>query len=259
MKYTKSVTIACPIRDREDYLPYYLDNILQQTYPKELTNLFFVTNNITDNSIKILKKFKTHNSHKYPLIRIDSYNNEKIPYDGEKRLARAMDNSVYDFLAHLRNYICMNVNTEYLFSVDSDIMLYPDTLEKLINWDKKCISALVCNGHMFAKLQEKYKKIDKYKYTNVLKRNIKGTFTHFRKSELKGLIEVDCTGAVYLIAREIYKNCEYKADRQGEDIPFCIDVQKKMKEKIYCDTDLKLPHCMCKELLEDYKKGIFTY
>lgn len=83
-------------------------------------------------------------------------------------------------------------------------------------------------------------------------------YTHFRKSELKGLVEVDVTGAVYLIEKSIYKNCEYRPHVQGEDIPFCEDVQK-MKEKLYCDTDIKLPHCMDLELLEMYKQGTFSY
>lgn len=119
----KTVTIACPIRDREAYLPSYLQAIVNQTYPRCFTNLFFVTNNITDNSIKILKQFKEKYSKKYPLIRLDNLNNDKIPYDGEKRLVRARDGRVYNHLAELRNYITNNVNTDFLFSVDSDIML----------------------------------------------------------------------------------------------------------------------------------------
>jgi glycosyltransferase involved in cell wall biosynthesis len=132
MEFNKTVTIACPVRDREIYLPYYLKNILNQTYPKQLTNLFFVANNVTDSSLQILKSFKKKYSEKYPLIRIDRYDNDKIPYDGEKRMVRGKNMQVYSFLAELRNYICKNTETDYLFSVDSDIMLLPDTLERLI-------------------------------------------------------------------------------------------------------------------------------
>lgn len=256
-KYQHTVTIACPVRDREDYLPYYLQAILKQTYPRNLTNLFFVANNVTDNSIKILKTFKQQHSQNYPLIRIAELNNEKIPYDGSNRMVRTKNQDVYNFLATLRNYICKNVSTDYLFSCDSDIMIKPDTLEKLINWGKNCISALVCNGHTFAKLQP-HKRIDKYKFTNILKKGLYGRYIHFRKSELNGLLEVDVTGAVYLIKKHIYKHCRYKPDLQGEDIPFCEDV-RKMNEKIYCDADLKLPHCMDLGLLELYKKGKFEY
>lgn len=163
----KTVTIACPVRDREQYLPFYLNAIQKQTYPKKLISLFFVTNNITDDSLKILKKFKQQHSKSYANIRIDDYSNETIPYDGENRTVRAVTNKVYHFLSDLRNYIAKNTTTDFLFSVDSDIMLLPDTLEKLINSNKKCISALVCNGHVFAQLQPD-KNIDKYKYTNIL-------------------------------------------------------------------------------------------
>lgn len=258
MEFNKTITIACPISNREDYLPYYLWNIIKQTYPKNLINIFFVTNNIKDNSIKILKNFKTKYKNEYNEIRLDNIDNNTVLDDtGNNRAVRNINNNVYTFLATLRNYITKYTNTDYLFSVDSDIMILPDTLEKLYNWDKDVISALVCNGHVFASYYPN-KNIDKYKYTNVLKKNPMNLYMHFRKSELKGLIEVDATGAVYLLKKEVYKHCKYKADKQGEDIPFCKDVQK-LKKKLYCDTSIKLPHCMTLDLLEEYKKGTFKY
>jgi len=250
----KTVTIACPVRNREQYLPFYLDCIKKQTYPKQWTNLFFVTNNCTDNSKKILNIFKKNNEHLYPLIRIDNIDNDKIPDDSSDRYIRSKTNSIYSFLAYLRNYITSNCNTNYLLSCDSDIMMIPETLTRLLSHNKKCISGLVCNGHLFAQMY----KVNKYKYTNAMKKNPAGKYVHFLRSELKGLIEVDVTGAVYLIHRDIYKNCKYEVDIQGEDIPFCRSVQS-MGEKLYCDTDLKLPHCMSLELLDDYKKGNFVY
>lgn len=253
----KTVTIACPVRNREQYLPFYLDSIFKQTFPKELTNLFFVTNNCTDDSKKILKKFKQTHEHLYPHIRIDNIDNDAIPDDTESRYIRSKTNSIYVFLAELRNYIAFNTNTDFLFSCDSDIMLLPETLERLLNHNKKLVSALVCNGHVFAQFYKDLK-INKYKYTNCMKRNISSKYVHFLRSELKGLIEVDVTGAVYLIHKDIYKNCKYEVDQQGEDIPFCESVQES-GEKLYCDTDLKLPHCMTLDLLADYKKGIFKY
>jgi glycosyltransferase involved in cell wall biosynthesis len=90
-----TVTIACPVSNRAEYLPFYLDAILKQTYPKELTNLLFVANNVTDNSIQILKKFKQDYLNTYPLIRIEIINNQKIPDDTNKREIRAKTDAVY--------------------------------------------------------------------------------------------------------------------------------------------------------------------
>jgi GT2 family glycosyltransferase len=83
-------------------------------------------------------------------------------------------------------------------------------------------------------------------------------YTHFRRSQLNGVVEVDLTGAVMLIHRSLYKKAIYKFDSQGEDIPFCRDI-KRLGEKIYCDCDLKLAHCMNLELLEKYKIGEFKF
>jgi len=253
----ETITIACPIHNRGKYLPFYLKCILNQTYPKNQTDLFFVTNNCTDDSIKILMKFKQAHSDKYSNIRLDNINDKSIPSDGEDRYSRSRTTVIYDFLSYLRNYICRNTNTDYLFSVDSDIMLLPDTLERLLIHNKKCISALVCNGHVFAN-NYKEKNIDKYQYTNILNMNERGRYSHINLTGIQGLVEVDVTGAVYLLHKDIYKKCKYRKDLQGEDIPFCKNI-KKLNYKLYCDTSIKLAHCMTLELLENYKKGKFTY
>jgi hypothetical protein len=101
------------------------------------------------------------------------------------------------------------------------------------------------------------KKIDKYKFTNILRLNMSNIYVHLLKSELKGLVEVDATGAVFLIEKSLYKRCKYAKHLQGEDMPFCSDIRKI--SKIYCDTMLKLPHCMDLELLDLYRRGQFEY
>jgi hypothetical protein len=83
-------------------------------------------------------------------------------------------------------------------------------------------------------------------------------YTHFRRSQLNGVVEVDLTGAVFLTNKSLYKNAKYSFDQQGEDAPFCRDIQK-LGEKIYCNCDHRLAHCMNLELLELYKQGKFNY
>ena len=248
------VTIAAPISNREEYLPSYLNCILAQTYPKDLTSLYFLINNSTDQSKKILYNFRKEYIYLFKDITIDEYNNKDIP-DSRNRQNRVLDYRVYDHLSYLRNTVCEKVNTDWLFSVDSDIMLTKKTLMELIKSKKKAIAALVCNGHEFALATPN---VSPYKFTNVMFRNPEYKYIHFRRSQLKGQIEVDLTGAVFLIHKSLYKNAKYRYDPQGEDIPFCQDIQRS-GAKIYCNCNLKQPHCMNLDLLERYKNGEFKF
>lgn len=250
----KHITIAAPISNREEYLPSYLSSILAQTYPQELTSIYFLLNNSQDKSKTILYNFQKEYKNTYHKITIEEYNKKNIP-DSRDRINRIRDNRVYNHLADLRNIVCNRVDTEWLFSVDSDIMLIPNTITDLINTGKKAISALVCNGHEFALTMSN---VNPYQFTNVMYLNPHNKYVHFRRSQLKGILDVDLTGAVMLIHKDLYKHAKYKFDPQGEDAPFCRDIQK-LGERIYCNCDLKQAHCMNLQLLEAYKKGEFKF
>lgn len=246
------VTITAPIRSRQKILPYYLNGILSQTFPHSNTQLLFVINNSTDNSENILNEFKKQYENEYMRIRIEKYNRPNVPEDKRIRNVRP---AIYTHLAEMRNYIAQQVKTEWQMSVDSDIILLPDTIEKLIDSKKKCISALICNGHEFAKTQ----KVNPYDYTNIMNKDAKGRYFHIPKTHWKGIIQINMTGAVYLIHKDIFKKCKYKNDiTYGEDIPFCKDVEN-LGETLWCDTDIRLPHLMNEELLEKYKNEEFFF
>lgn len=262
-----NTTIACPVRDRGKILPYYLENIYKQTFPKKNTKLLFVVNNSFDNSEQILKKFKKEHQKEYKNITILRHDRNPVdkrfkvlPEDDRKKNTRRL--FINEHLAFIRNYLLDRCDTEWLFSVDSDIMLLPDTLERLLNSNKRCISALICNGHKYVEsVNNKVEnKIDRRKptfYTNIMRHNGEGLI-HVPSREWNGIIEVDMTGAVYLIHEDIYKKCRYKDDLLGEDIPFCKDV-RRLKEKLWCDTDIKLAHIMDEDLLKKYLEGEYTF
>jgi glycosyltransferase involved in cell wall biosynthesis len=252
------VTLAAPIRNRQDYLPYYLNCIKNQTFPLENIMLLFVLNNSTDNSEKLFYEFKNNYQEKFMKIRIEKCDSSNIPEDNRDTATR---NIIYFHLAFIRNYILQQTKTEWLFSVDSDIMLLPHSLEQLLSSNKKCISALINNGHKYAEDINKkveYGKVKAEMFTNIMRYNAAGTLIHVPKSEWNGIVRVNMTGAVYLLHKDIYKKCQYKADPQGEDIPFSKNVEA-IGETLWCDTNLKLPHCMTKELLQKYINNEFVF
>lgn len=257
-------TIAAPIRNRQEYLPHYLSAIAKQTFPKKLTNLIFILNNSTDDSEKILYNFQNKYKDEYNKINIYTYNNSIAPEDMRDPQHRA---KVYPMLANLRNVISDKTKTEFLFSVDSDIMLLPDTLEKLLTQAQqnqyKMLSALICNGHIYADTVNKQTQftIDKVKptfYSNIMWHDEHKRLVHVPKRYWDGILEIHMTGACCLYHRDVFKKARFKDHPMGEDIPFCEDVLK-LGHKIFCDSSIRLPHCMNLDLLDKYTKGEFTF
>ncbi|MNV97753.1 hypothetical protein D3C71_1929140 [compost metagenome] len=73
---------------------------------------------------------------------------------------------------------------------------------------------------------------------------IEQKYYHIFEWEKDSIIEVDLTGAVYLVHRNVLeRGVRYGANFQGEDIPFCKEAQK-LNFKIFCDTSVKPIHVM---------------
>ena len=243
-----TVTIGCPIRNREKYLPYYLKAIQELNYPSENISLIFVLNDSIDNTKQILYQFKDENSHKYSRIKIDNYD-LNTPKDSRDSYTR--NNFTYNSLAKLRNYLLYNIKTDYFLSCDSDIMMKPDTLTKLMSHQQDYVAGLIINGYEFDPA-------DPYKYTNILRNSPKG-YLHVQNIPDNELIEVDFTGAIMLLSRKAYKSgAQFAPHKLGEDLPFCQGINQHGMN-IYCDTSARCTHLMTEELLAKYIKGEFTW
>lgn len=259
----KTVTIATLVRDREYILPYYLNHIYNIDYDRSKINILWVVNNSNDNSYEILKDFKSKYNSEYNKIQIDTINKPNIGKDTRKKEPRV--DYIYSHLAELRNYVCQNSNTDYLFSIDSDILvLDKDILKKFISYDKDVISSYIYNGYIFA--EETNNKYSPYSFTNAMIFNgrfdefNRPIFEVFSKNHIKKisnrLQKVDITGAIYLIKKQVYKdkNVKYGFYYQGEDIPFCMSAIKN-GYKIYCDFGTYSQHLMNRDFLTRYLNG----
>lgn len=247
--FNKTVQISCPVRDREKYLPYYLDCLYNLDYNKKLITLRFLVNDSTDNSENILLDFKQKHNEEYKDIIIDVWNR------GVEADARVLHvrNRIYEHLTALRNKLMRTNNSDFYLSVDSDIMMERDTLKKLILNDREIVAGLIINGYLVEPRNAKqYPNIliqseeDKNKYNHVGNWRIRERFG-------ERLIEVDFTGAIILIKKEVTKdkNIYYDVHPQGEDLFFCKTAQKR-GYKVYCDLSCKATHCMDLNFLNKY-------
>lgn len=277
-----TVSIVFPSRNREWILSDFLKCILELDYPKNKIEIITIVNDSSDKTEQILYdfKFKYENTNKslddenkYRKIRVKKYNMSTPIYD-EKRIGiteniinvtnglktkAKVKNSldeVYKNLGKLRNSLLHNADSDYVFSVDTDIIFPPNTLKKLLSHEKDYVAGLICNGYVFAEnMKQRNQELNPFDYTNIMFLDKNNDYKHIKFYEAKGLIEVDNTGAIFLISKKAYKSgANYDFHKKGEDA-YMSEELKKRGFKLYCDSAMKCTHIMNKDFYERWKQG----
>jgi len=226
------ILIAAPIRNRAAQLYNYIESLCHLDYPKELLSFYFLVNDSTDATLSILQKFKENLESFYRSIVIEELNLNAVP-DARTSIRRKV---IYGNLAFLRNKILdrfLATDNEYLFSIDSDIVVHPDCLKKLLEADKDLISAEVANDFGKGHIGNTMRFISDPKHPE------NGQYLHYKLREQPEIYEVDLTGAVFLVKRDIIKlsNAKYFNDPLGEDKKFC-EIIKKAGYKLFSRKNL---------------------
>jgi len=222
------VMIGCPVRNRAWILPRYLESLERIEYPRSNIEYCFVINDCIDRTPCILEEFAARHGHQVKLIYHDMKSN------------RSHIRGQYNFhdLAGLRNILLaafIASDCQYLFSLDSDILVPPHALVQLIAADCDIIAALVCNGH----------ELGDDKIYNLLTYTESGSLIHLKDFPRDQVFRVDCTGAAYLIKRHVIETLKvrYSAKFGAEDIGFC-QAARKQGLAIHCDGRIECTHIM---------------
>lgn len=204
-------------------------------YPKDRLKFTFLVNDSRDKSINILKKFKADNEQDYIAIDIHEINIGSV-VDARNGATR---DKIYRSLAEVRNQLISRVSdTDYFFSVDSDILVGKGSLRLLVESQKDIVAGVVRNDYL-VNSQAKYPWVR----TNLLIKNKDGKLTHYLGYPLNSLFQVDVTGAIYLMTRDVYENIRYGYHEQGEDIYFCYEAASRGYE-IWANTNVTPEHVM---------------
>ena len=147
--------------------------------------------------------------------------------------------------AHARNIICNNAlkgNYDYVLMVDSDLILPPHTLTKMLNNPKPLCLGCYPRKNTKTGVFEIFK-LDQKNYINTF--NYKEIISSAGKIEVKGggfgcaMINTDILNN---LPRPFFKYVEYEnGDCLSEDNYFCNNVSKA-GYKIYADTDVMCGH-----------------
>lgn len=229
-----TIMIGCPISNRRYLINRHLESLYKLDYPKNKIKLYFLVNNCNDGTDSELRDFRNRYKNEYMDIVIEKYN---MSYRKDMRVTGHRDET-YRRLSELRNYVLSKVDTDYFFSVDSDIMVSDNVLIELLKAEKDIIAAVINNDRILRPYND-YPQIR----TNLLIHDGKG-ITHYLDFPLDEIVEVGYTGAVYLMTNKVAKEVKYDYSSLGEDIPFCENATK-LGYKIYAHTGLWQEHIMC--------------
>lgn len=228
--------IGCPIRNRAWILPEYLKSLTSLDYPAACLRYCFIVNDCIDSTLNILRNFSHEHPHQVEIV--------------------IQDWGIRQTKSHLRGYYCLNhlarlrnqllemflaSDCHYLFSVDSDIIMPASSLKQLLADECEIVSALVCNGH----------EIGNAGIYNILKRTSENHWVHILDFPRDRVFEVDCTGAAYLLTRNVIENygIRYSAFQGAEDIGFCREAALQGL-KIFCDGRVEGEHRMSESQLQ---------
>lgn len=206
------VAIGCVVRNRAWVLPEYLAALKQIDYPNKA--YIFLENDSEDTTLFLLQQFKPAEQKTLQSIKTGVNHWKRGDY-GTDQFAN---------LANLRNMFLemfLQTDADFLFSVDSDVIMPPDVLSRLLaNCDQKTII-----GAAISNVQDK--PLDGKTPGNFLTKRwlLERSSTCY---ELEGVMDIDIIGAVYLIPRQaIEDGVRYGPHTQGEDVPFCLDAKQK--------------------------------
>jgi len=202
------VLIAAPVRDRAWILPEYLKAIENVSFTESI-QYYFIINDCADNSRQILDEFKTkHNN-----CVIDEIN-FNAPKD-ERNSVRI--SHTFNALSFFRNKIVeyfLSTDCDILFSIDTDIIIKPECLNRLLEVDADIVSAFIYNDYNQKKLGNALIGRDK--------------IVHIDISTREEIFSCSITGACYIIKRSVLEaGCRYGWHSWGEDTPFCFSALDK--------------------------------
>jgi hypothetical protein len=280
------VMIGCPISNNRGWIAlHYLQHLYAIDYPKKKMDMAFLYNypsdadkGSVDDTRCILENFRDDFGSEYRSFQIREATTN---YEDSRTPGRN-----FTLFTEIRNrWLEMrNSKDDYIFSIDSDILLpltqnqssntttqgqpSSNILRRLIDWDKPIVSALIYNGltqgttgdqafNFMVKTTEKHAD-GSYRYLHRPAAVLENDAVWKRDGEppyiwrLTDLPRVDMTGAAMLIRKDVLDSgVVFGYHVQGEDIYFCEQAISK-GFGVYLDFTQNLNHFMNPGQLNQY-------
>lgn len=283
-----TIYLGCPIQNRAWMLTTWLHHLEQLDYPKDKIHVSWLVNYPKDHpefkpdpTLQMLKAWRDQHEEEYRKVTIKLAHTNWV--DG-RRFGRW-----FTFFAALRNvWLSFRGDEDFIYSVDSDILMPRDSLRRLVERDKDVCSIMIKNGpiahpgpegggmawNFMIKMKREEKepknKYDHFNYIHMQPRWLQlQEIRHYQKEwmpkaewkreppfiypmQYSDLPPVDMTGAIYLIRREVLDSgVEYGFHHQGEDCYFSAMAQEK-GYTLHCDYFQEAVHLLNPAMHQEY-------
>lgn len=227
-----NILLGSPVRQSPKVLNEFLSAVSNLRKDQFNLDVFFLENNEDILSTNLLIEFQEQNNN----IRIehaevsDVYaRNDHTHYWNEQLIWKVADykNQIID--------IAINENYDYLFLVDSDLILHPDTVDWLLKADKDIISEIFwtkwqpeAHAQPQVWVSNEYTQFEQQRGEYLTEEEKSARYMHFlTKLRIPGVYEVGGLGACTLISRKaLLAGVNFKQIKNlsfwGEDRHFCI-------------------------------------
>lgn len=263
------VLIGSPVHQKSEILNEFLISLIELYKENLEVSYFFIDDNVNEKSSNLLKQFQNDNDNVY----IEKSNIQCNVYMKDENTHTWTENliaKVAGFKNRIIEFAKMN-EYDYLFFIDSDIVMSPKTLLQLIKDKKDVISNIfwtrwqpetmempqvwLKDSYLF------YNKIDNF--TTPDEEILKQTEEFLTKLRIPGIYKVGGLGACTLLSRNalikgVNFNDIYNISFWGEDRAFCIRATALGLE-LFVDTNYPAYHIYRESDLygvENYKREL---
>ena len=249
------ILIGSPVRQKPKILKEFLESLERQSRVAYSTDFFFIDDNVEDESHQILMQFQQKMGGGC-CIELPLQDHVKTEYKCDER-THYWANDVVWKVAAFKDRMIDRARVEgydYLFLIDSDIVLHPDTIDTLMNAEKDIISNIFWTRWTpTSAIQPQVWLSDTFTCYAVSEGESPrpdevGRRLEYFMSQLKipGVYEVGGLGACTLISREaLLKGVSFKRMKNlsfwGEDRHFCVRAAA-LGIPLFVDTHLPACH-----------------
>lgn len=250
----KYIAITVLIANRAWVLPWFLGCLAALDYPREQLSVLFIDDGSTDDSPALLKAFRAKYRKVFRTIEIVTKK-----YRNPATSARDTDDrkAGYPKLAALRNEAldwARAQDADYQFSIDSDILVAPGILARLIGHNLPYVSSMIWNDFGRSYIGDSLQK----RVTNAGYLGPDRRWKIFRNYNLKKPVVRPCgySGAVYLVDRAtLDSGARYGGEHPDmahhcEDYSYCWALQLLNIDR-YLDEERQAVHVTLPNRLYD--------
>ncbi|MEJ3740639.1 MULTISPECIES: hypothetical protein [Bacillus cereus group] len=228
----KKILIGTPVHQDPEILKFYLSSLLELDTSNLIVHYCFIDDNIDPASKNILNTFRNNNNN--VKILNSAFQDEYIKTNHTHQWNSHLIWKVANFKNQIINEV-LEGNYDFLFFVDSDLILQKETLQHLISTDKDIISEIFwtkwdLNGPPLPQVWQKdtYTLYQHDPNEQLTPSDIKErTLTFLNMLKQPGVYPVGGLGALTLIKKEVLEKGVNFSEIQnisfwGEDRHFCI-------------------------------------